>query len=90
MENRKTIKNEINAETDRVGVGTSSPLQTFAIQGTLGEDIFSVASSTGAELFNIAESGYVSIGTGSREYILNVGSSESVNALGIVSNSFKT
>ncbi|MCP4583169.1 MAG: formylglycine-generating enzyme family protein, partial [candidate division Zixibacteria bacterium] len=53
----------INANTDRVGIGTSTPATTFTLQGTGSIDPFNIASSSGASMLYITKSGYVGIGT---------------------------
>ncbi len=46
-----------------VGIGSSTPTHTLAVQGVGGDIPFSVASSTGANLFIITQNGNVGIGT---------------------------
>jgi hypothetical protein len=62
----------INALTDRVGIGTSSPLTRLSVQGTAGESVIDFASSTGASLFYIAADGDIGIGTTSPAEQLSV------------------
>ena len=62
-----TIANTLYANyyTGNVGIGTSSPQTTFAIEGTAGTNPFSIASSTGATILGVYENGNVGIGTSS-------------------------
>ena len=53
----------INAYTDHIGIGTSSPLSTLSLQGTAGTPLLNIASSTGASALYVDEYGNVGIGT---------------------------
>ncbi|MFH1255023.1 MAG: hypothetical protein V1667_00930, partial [bacterium] len=44
-------------QTGNVGIGTTSPLAKLSIQGTAGQNIFDVASSTGQSLLTIDHTG---------------------------------
>jgi len=46
-----------------VGVGSSTPTHTFAVQGLSGVIPFSVASSTGTNLLTVTQSGNLGVGT---------------------------
>ena len=46
-----------------VGIGTTSPLSNFSIEGTAGESVFNVASSTGKSLFETISSGIHKLGS---------------------------
>lgn len=51
------------ANSGYVGIGTSSPLQRFVIQGRNGTDILNIASSTGASQLYINKAGNIGLGT---------------------------
>jgi hypothetical protein len=57
----------------RLGIGTSSPLTTFSIQGTAGANgVLNVASSTGASVLYVDASGKVGINTSSPIDLLHI------------------
>ncbi len=58
----KTV-NDLSYTAGKVGVGTSTPLNTFQVRGTGGTNPFRVSSSTNASLFEILQNGNVGIGT---------------------------
>jgi|CZKX01.1.fsa_nt_gi hypothetical protein len=58
-----------------VGIGTSTPAYTLAVQGTGGVNPFQISSSTGSSLMVIQKSGNVGIGTTSPQYLLQAGNS---------------
>lgn len=49
----------------RVGIGTTTPISNFALQGTSGQtaNLFSLASSSGSTLFSVTSAGATSINT---------------------------
>ncbi|MBU3905671.1 hypothetical protein KKC83_03160 [Patescibacteria group bacterium] len=49
----------------KLGIGTTSPLTKLTVQGTAGQPVMNIASSTGASLLYVSESGNVGIGTAS-------------------------
>ncbi|MFC1678129.1 hypothetical protein ACFLZ9_00150 [Patescibacteria group bacterium] len=53
----------VNADTDRVGIGTSSPQAKLSVQGASQEAIIDLASSTGASIFYINNQGLIGIGS---------------------------
>jgi len=56
-----------------VGIGTTTPLATFAVMGEAGSrPVFDIASSTGASFLRVLASGYVGIGTTSPSQALSV------------------
>src|SRR3989339_1655765 len=57
----------IDSINNRVGIGTTSPLSTFSIQGTVAgqTNLFTIASSTGANLLAFNANGDLGIGTSS-------------------------
>jgi hypothetical protein len=67
------------------GIGATSSLTSFNIQGTGTLNPFNVASSTGASLFTVLANGNVGIGTSSPQYALHlVGTGTSANAATVV------
>jgi len=58
-----------------VGIGTTSPLTKLSVQGTAGQPVMNIASSTGASLLYVSESGNVGIGTALPDYALDVNGS---------------
>ena len=66
----------------RLGLGTSSPIATLAIQGTGSTNPFTIASSTGAALLTILPSGNVGIGTLSPAAPLHVAGKSSSSVVG--------
>jgi hypothetical protein len=61
-----------NAAISTVGVGTSTGLSSFTIQGTTTKDLFTVASSTGSTLFTILANGNVGIGSSTPSRTLSI------------------
>ncbi|MFH1583374.1 MAG: hypothetical protein ABIB72_03615, partial [Candidatus Falkowbacteria bacterium] len=47
----------VQQTSGNVGIGTTSPLYKLSIQGTAGQDIFNVASSTGQSLLSVSNTG---------------------------------
>jgi hypothetical protein len=48
---------------NKVGIGTSTPTATFSLQGSSGNEILDIASSTGVPILHITTAGNVGIGT---------------------------
>ncbi|MBP6888067.1 MAG: hypothetical protein KBC21_00005 [Candidatus Pacebacteria bacterium] len=65
----------------RVGVGSSSPISTFSVTGTAGDNPFVVASSTGASLFSILQSGNVGIGVTSPLALTHISSADAAGGV---------
>ncbi|RLC37485.1 hypothetical protein DRH27_03840, partial [Candidatus Falkowbacteria bacterium] len=78
----------VNAYTDRVGIGTSTPTALLALEGTAGTDPFSIASSTGSSLFYINEAGKVGIGSTTLTHNLEVNGSIYADDVYTASSSF--
>ncbi len=55
--------NSANIPGFNVGIGTSTPIATFAIQGNTSSNPFTVNSSTGSSLLSVLQNGNVGIGT---------------------------
>ncbi|MDO8335777.1 MAG: FG-GAP-like repeat-containing protein, partial [Candidatus Saccharibacteria bacterium] len=62
------------ANTGYVGIGTTNPLSTLSLQGTAGQSVFSIASSTGSSIFFIDAYGKIGIGTNVPDSALNISS----------------
>ncbi|MFA6306183.1 MAG: hypothetical protein WC639_00005, partial [Patescibacteria group bacterium] len=84
--------NIYSGNTGNVGIGTTSPLARLSIQGTAGQPVLNIASSTGASLLYVNEFGNVGIGTANPgSYKLNVAGAlyaAQVDSPAIVSNQF--
>ena len=55
-----------------VGIGTSTPLATLALQGTAGTDILNIASSTEESIFTINDQGFIGINDNTPLYTLEL------------------
>ena len=68
----------IDSLNNRVGIGTTSPLATFSIQGTIAgqTDIFAIASSTGTNLLTVNAGGNLGIGTTTPNQLFSLYGSE--------------
>lgn len=62
------------ANTGYVGIGTTNPSSKLSLQGTAGQSVFSIASSTGASLFYIDAYGKIGIGTNVPDSALHISS----------------
>ena len=56
----------------QLGIGTTSPISTFAVQGTAGMNPFTIASSSGTQLLTVLTNGNVGIGTSTPSQLLSV------------------
>jgi len=64
-----TANSTLYIQDGNIGIGTSTPLSLFSLQGTAGSsDIFTIASSTGANLLTVNSSGNIGIGTSTPKY----------------------
>jgi hypothetical protein len=52
-----------DGETGRFGIGSSTPLATLSLTGTVGTDPLLIASSTGSHMLTVLQSGNVGIGS---------------------------
>lgn len=80
----------IITSNERVGVGTTSPVSTFAVKGTGGIPSLAVASSTGNILFQIDTAGNVGIGTVSPQKLLHVWGTQSLGVMRITRDTSTT
>lgn len=68
----------IDYASSNTGIGTTSPIATFTIQGTGSTNPFVVASSSGSQLLTVLANGNVGIGTSGPGYKLDVQGSSAI------------
>ena len=54
---------DLTIDNGKIGVGTTSPISTFSVKGSVGVNPFTIASSSNDTLLTVLQSGNVGIGT---------------------------